>query len=168
MGKVYGKEGREDRRLTVIATRDELNLVTWEGPVLITGIGALNVMEALKDYPRDTPIVNVGYCGAGRYEIGTRLPIDFCDLYHPVAGEYNEPEYELPDADEKYCSPLPGELVTCHTITDFGGNPEMEHCVFDMELAFILGMGFTNVQAVKVVSDNCSMKEYEETIKKNG
>lgn len=152
------------RRLTVIATMGELKLVTWDGPVLITGIGALNVLDALKDYPRDTPIINIGYCGAGGYEIGTKVPVDFCDLYHPVAGEYDEPSWELFDPDEKYCSPLPGELVTCHTITDFGGNPALKNCVFDMELAFILGMGFTDVQAVKVVSDNCNYKEYEETI----
>lgn len=154
----------KERRLTVIATRDELPLVKWNGPVLITGIGALNVMDALKDYPRDTPIINIGYCGAGKFPIGTVVEVSACDLYHPVAGDYDEPSFFL-DAPSLYLE-TKTESAVCHTITDFGGNPDEEKCVFDMELAFILGMGFTNVQAIKVVSDNCNYTEYEETINK--
>ena len=36
--------------------------------------------------------------------------------------------------------------------------------VFDMELAYILALGFKKVESIKIVSDNLSLKEYEENI----
>lgn len=152
-------------RLTVIATKDEIGLVRWNGPILITGVGALNIMAALADIPRDTPIINIGYCGAGKFPKGTRVLINACDSFHPNV-EYIEPKYELkmPRVGFERIGDVQG--VRCHTITDFGGDPKLENCVFDMELAFILGMGFTDVMAIKVVSDNCSYEEYEETVGK--
>ena len=40
-----------------------------------------------------------------------------------------------------------------------------EPCVFDMELAYILALGFKRVESIKIVSDNLSLKQYEEEIK---
>ena len=165
MGEIYRKAGSQDRRLTVIATRDELPLVHWDGPIIITGVGALNVMRALMTVSRGTPILNVGYCGAGKIPVGTAVEIAKCDLFHPNT-QYDEPSYVLGDPAWKVSRMDDRRPVTCHTITDFGGDPELEDCVFDMELAFILGMGFTDVKAVKVVSDRCNYKEYKKTIKK--
>lgn len=36
-----------------------------------------------------------------------------------------------------------------------------ENNVFDMELAFIMAMGFKNVKSEKIVSDNLNLKEFE-------
>ena len=38
--------------------------------------------------------------------------------------------------------------------------------VFDMELAYILALGFKNVESIKIVSDNLSLKQYEKINKK--
>lgn len=43
-------------------------------------------------------------------------------------------------------------------------NEIKEPCVFDMELAYICSL-FDNVEAIKIVSDNLSMDQYEEMIK---
>lgn len=140
----------------VVATREELCLAKHDGPVIITGIGALNVMKALKDLDRDAQILNVGYCGSGAYPIGTHLSIWECTLWHPNI-KYNEPTFALRRR-------TPGlEEARCYTITDFGGDPSVE-AVFEMELAFILGMGFRNVRAIKIVSDNCNFDEYQEAM----
>ena len=57
--------------LIVIAEYKELKLVEQLGyinnPILITGVGGLNVIKALKNIPRDTEILNIGYCGSNYY-----------------------------------------------------------------------------------------------------
>ena len=51
-------------RCIVIATKEELPLVgllalDHQLPVIITGVGATNVIYALKDLPKDTMIYNI-------------------------------------------------------------------------------------------------------------
>ena len=142
--------------MIVLAMPDELSLVNGhENEVIInTGVGALNVIEALRDFPRDTPIHNVGYAGSNCIPKGTRCRIGRVSLYHPVA-EFVDRVYQLP-----------GE-TPCYTSADFVTATQIdEPCVFDMELAYILALGFTNVTAEKIVSDNLSLKEFEECRKK--
>ena len=56
-----------------------------------------------------------------------------------------------------------GETI-CLTSCDFVLKTEIkEPVVFDMELAFILAMGFRSVKSIKIVSDNLSLKQYEES-----
>ena len=138
-------------RLNVVATEDELCLVGG-GPTVITGEGAVNVIAALSRMDRDTPILNVGYAGSNAIPIGTRVRVGKAMLHHPNA-EYDEPTFEL-DGD-----------VPCRTSCDFVTETEVtEPCVFDMELAFILAMGFTDVASEKVVSDNLDMEQYHENM----
>lgn len=154
-------------KLVVIAEKEELELVEKLGydcyPVLITGIGALNVMEALRDIPRDTTIINVGYAGSKDLEIGKFYKVDRCSLYHPGV-KYHEPIYDLNyvlvDVDEEESNPK-----KCLTTSDFVTKSEVKDCLFDMELAYILGMGFKNVFSYKYVSDNLDLKEYREGCK---
>jgi hypothetical protein len=68
--------------------------------------------------------------------------------------EYDEPTYTL------------SGYVPCYTSNDFVLQTNIkEPVVFDMELAYILALGFKNVESIKIVSDNLSLKEYEEQIK---
>lgn len=141
--------------MIVIATIDELPLVPKENndTVLITGVGAINVINALKDIDRNTPIYNYGYCGSNSLPIGSVVTIGQSQLYHPSV-EYNEPVYKLQGT------------ATCYTSTDFVTYTQITTpCVFDMELAFIMALGFTNVKSIKVVSDNLSLAQYEHTLK---
>ena len=48
------------------------------------------------------------------------------------------------------------------TNVDFVLQSKEHDCVFDMELAFICGMGFESVRAIKIVSDNLSLHEYHD------
>ena len=56
--------------------------------------------------------------------------------------------------------------VPCYTSNDFVLETKIKDpVVFDMELAYILALGFEEVESIKIVSDNLSLKEYETNIK---
>ena len=137
--------------LTVVATDKELTDLAKDfsnAPYLVTGIGATNIIEALKDIPRDTEILNIGYAGSVGIEVGKTVTVGRCKLYHPNVS-FVEPEYEL-DGD-----------YTCLTSNDFVLSTDIkEPVVFDMELAYILALGFKNVKAIKKISDSLSLDEY--------
>lgn len=148
--------------LVVIAEKEELELVEELGyskfPVLITGVGALNVMYALKNIPRDTTILNIGYCGSNKIEIGTKVSVASVYTHHEKANFKELAESCL--IAEKHDA-----LAPCYTSTDFVTKTKIkEPCVFDMELAFICSM-FDKVYSIKVVSDNLNKKEYDNKIK---
>ena len=160
------------KRLVVIAEKEELKLVEKLGyekfPVLITGVGALNVIEALNDIPRDTLIYNIGYAGSKDLEPGKFYSISSVSLYHPNVN-YNEQTYELgwipwgfESEDDK-----PMMSVKCLTGCDFVLQSDIKGCVFDMELAYIRALGFENIIAYKYVSDNLDLQEYRKTANEN-
>lgn len=128
----------------------------WSGEKIVrTGVGGLNVIRKLQWYNRDTPIINFGYAGSNVLPIGTEVEVGEVKLNHPNV-EYNEPIYNV------------GGTIPCFTSNDFVLSTDIkEPVVFDMELAFILAMGFTDVKSIKVVSDNLNLKEYEEVEVKN-
>ena len=146
--------------LVVIAEKEELKLVEELGysgyPVLITGVGGLNVVNALKRLSKDTEILNIGYCGSNNLEIGSKVMIRFVRTHHNVADFKEVPLSCITDGGIK--------RVDCYTSTDFVINTTIkEDCVFDMELAFIRAM-FNNVRSIKVVSDKLNYKQYKEKV----
>lgn len=142
--------------MIVVATDEEYNLAKkrFKGQHIVkTGVGGVNVLETLKKYRKILKIVNFGYAGSNVLPIGTEVHIGSCKLYHPNV-EYQEPTYIL-DGN-----------VKCYTSNDFVLQTDIkEPCVFDMELAYICALGFKNVESIKIVSDNLSLKQYEEEIK---
>ena len=145
--------------LVVIAEKEELKLVEELGygkyPVLITGVGAINVINALKDLPKDTYIVNIGYAGSNKLKIGKVVEVSYSYTYHPSV--------EFDEGWERCLNPHCD--IDCYTSTDFVTKTDIkEPCVFDMELAYIMALGFKNVTSLKIVSDNLSLHEYNETI----
>ena len=135
--------------MTVVAMPEEAKFAPAGDQIIVTGIGALNVIEAMRSVPRETPIFNVGYAGAKGIKIGTRCRVGLVTGWHPIA-DYVDRTYQLD-----------GE-IPCYTSDDFVLSADaIEPCLFDMELAYILALGFTNVTAEKIVSDNLSMTEYE-------
>lgn len=148
--------------LIVIAEKEELKLVEELGysnyPVLITGVGGMNVIEALKDIPKDTEILNIGYAGSNVLPIGTIVEIVKVATNHEIA-HFNETFKFLQNIRNKY------EETCCYTSTDFVTHTNIEKpCVFDMELAFICAL-FNNVRSIKVVSDNLNKEEYKNNFK---
>ena len=144
--------------MIVVATDEEYKLAQkrFKGAEVVkTGVGGINILNALKEVDKGQEIVNFGYVGSNVIPIGTEVRIGECKLYHPNV-EYEEPTYKL-DGD-----------ITCYTSNDFILETKIkEPVVFDMELAYILALGFENVESIKIVSDNLSLKKYEKTIKEN-
>lgn len=142
--------------MIVVATDEEYKLAKkrFKGQKIIkTGVGGINVIKKLKHFPKWLKITNFGYVGSNNIPIGTEIRVDNCKLYHPNV-KYEEPVYKL-DGD-----------TTCYTSNDFVLETKIkEPVVFDMELAYILALGFKNVESIKIVSDNLSLSQYEEEIK---
>lgn len=141
--------------LVVIAEKEELKLVEELGysdfPILITGVGGVNVINALKDIPKETRIINIGYAGSNTLEVGTQVEIGWSFTYHPSV-KFKERNFRKLNSSSK---------IYCYTSTDFVTKTDiLEPCVFDMELAFITAM-FKNVRSIKVVSDKCNYQEYK-------
>lgn len=142
--------------MIVVATDEEYKLAKkrFKGQEIVkTGVGCINILNTLKEADKWQKITNFGYVGSNVIPIGTEVRIGKCRLYHPNV-EYEEPTYKL-DGD-----------VTCYTSNDFVLDTDIkEPVVFDMELAYILALGFKNVESIKIVSDNLSLSQYEEEIK---
>lgn len=147
--------------LIVIAQPEEIQLVKDLGfennPILITGIGGINVINALKDLPKDTEILNIGFVGSQYYQKGTIVEIVRVRTNHEKAKFFEQPEYLI--VHNKY-----DDVCSCYTSSDFVTKTEFEEpCVFDMELAYIKSM-FPRVRSIKVVSDNLNKQEYDKTV----
>lgn len=147
--------------LIVVATDEEKELAKkrFKGHKIIkTGVGALNVIQTLRKIPKWRKIINFGYVGSNNIPIGTELTVDYCGLWHPKV-EYEEKIYKLKNKHDNLYKNV------CFTSSDFVTECEIkEPCVFDMELAYICALGFKNVESIKIVSDNLSLKQYEENI----
>lgn len=157
--------------LVVIADKSELPLVEEAGlsncPILITGIGAINVINALRDLPKDTHILNIGYCGSQDLEVGTWVNVIRVNTLHNYA-QFEETSNFLPTAQ---IPKLVEKNAVCYTSTDFVTERfdtltsyGTTSCVFDMELAFICALGFTYVTSIKKVSDNLDINKYHDVI----
>lgn len=146
--------------MIVVATDEEYKLAKKRYPhqkIVQTGVGALNVICALKKYPKWIPIINFGYAGSNNIPVGTEVNVCISLLHHPNV-QYEEPIYHLEFKDSE-------KDVICLTSNDFVLETKIkEPVVFDMELAYIMALGFKNVKSIKIVSDNLSLKEYEENI----
>lgn len=142
--------------MIVVAMETEKRLadLSKDNSIMVTGVGGINVIKSLWKVDRNIPIHNVGYAGSNCIPKGTRVRIGKVKHYHPNV-DFVEPIFGL-DGD-----------VPCYTSDDFVLKTEIkEPCVFDMELAYILALGFTNVTAEKIISDNLNEEEFEQCLKK--
>lgn len=147
----------------IIATPEELALpaakeALAKGRVaLITGIGGANVIRALADLPRESDILNVGYCGSPSLPAGTEIHIGSVRTFHPGV--------DFPE-ETFYLDAPPKKAHLCLTAGDFvtGAAGIPEGAVVDMELAYVAALGFVGLSAVKYVSDNLSLQQYQDTI----
>ena len=132
----------------------------WD--ILVTGVGAINVMKTLRDIPRDAQLINIGYAGSANYAIGSAVEVKEVRLNHPCVS-YPEPELHLQAIPSKYLQRPESCLQSvCYSNTDFVLQSDYQDCVFDMELAYIAAMGFENLCSLKIVSDNLSLHDYRE------
>lgn len=152
--------------MIIVATDEEYAFVKQrfkDDEIIKTGVGALNVINALKDLPKDTPLLNYGLVGSNKIPIGTFCTVSKSRLYHPIA-EFDDIEFDLRQGIDENNQPLSIPIenyVTCYTSNDFVTKTDIEEpVIFDMELAYILALGFTKVKSIKQVSDTLNLDEY--------
>ena len=143
--------------IVAIANENERKLVKELGfdkyPIIVTGMDGINVICALKNVSKDEEIVNIGYAGSNHIAVGEKVVICKSTLLHELF-QYDE----MPSTSVDY----PQSKMTCYTSTDFVVKTKIEEpCVFDMELAYICAM-FDKVKAIKIISDNLDLHDYEE------
>lgn len=145
--------------IVAIASTNEKKLVKELGygnlPIVVTGIGGVNVIRALKNISKDEEIINIGYAGSNHLPIGEKVVVGRAALLH-----------ELFQYEEEICKTVDftNSKTICYTSTDFVVKTNIEEpCVFDMELAYICAM-FDKVKAIKVVSDNLDLHTYNKCV----
>lgn len=153
-------------RYIVIAEEGERSLVEQHLPgcnlpVIVTGVGALNVIRALQDVPRDAELINIGYAGSSNFAIGTLVEVTEVRLNHPNV-TYAEPVLPLQALPADLRTDIQPVRAVCYSNTDFVLQSDYTDCAFDMELAYIAALGFKRLTALKHVSDNLSLHAYHE------
>jgi hypothetical protein len=144
--------------------RQELGLDLRDATVLYTGVGAINIIQSLKDLDRETELYNIGYAGSANFDLGTWVEVTEVRLHHPNV-TYPEPELLLSQTignNLKPSNPQTLKQAACYTNTDFVLSSPYKDCVFDMELAFIAALGFKHLHSIKYVSDNLSLHAYHD------
>ena len=137
--------------------KEQLGLDLSDATLLFTGVGAINIIRSLQSLDRDAELINIGYAGSANFELGTWVEVTEVRLNHPNV-TYKEPELR-PTPNPS----LKGREITraiCYSNRDFVLASDYKDCVFDMELAFIAALGFTNLHSLKYVSDNLSLHAY--------
>lgn len=129
--------------------------------IIITGVGGMNAVKKILQAvnPSEEDALNVGYVGSNSIEIGKRVQISATGTHHPGV-EFKEKLIQLDQID------IGQGAVPCYTSTDFVTQTNIkEPAVFDMELAFIAGLNWHSLSAIKQVSDNLNLEQYERSTK---
>ena len=124
--------------------------------LIITGVGAINVIRALQQLDREAEVLNIGYAGSANFELGTWVEVTEVRLNHPNV-TYTEAELPLALSHWTFA-----KQAICYSNCDFVLASDYKDCVFDMELAFIAALGFKQLHSLKYVSDNLSLHTYHE------
>ena len=147
-----------NKRLIVIAESQELRLLrnhpelgAW--PVLLTGAGPDAVLRALRDIPRDTEIVNLGFAGSQHFSLGDEVRVDTAQFWNPVAALPRSRTYHLAFSEGAHC------YTSCDFVQGLPTTPPAS--VFDMELAFICALGFRKVKSYKTISDSLDYNQFK-------
>ncbi|MCQ2345353.1 MAG: hypothetical protein MJZ82_01115 [Paludibacteraceae bacterium] len=164
-------------RFILIAEEGERQLVEralpgLDWPVVVTGVGGVNIIRSLQQLPREATIINIGYAGSSNFEIGSWVEVTESRVNHPNC-TYPEPVLPLTPLSEvlaeiNYTDLLKDETMKTpiravdYTNSDFVLASDYRDCTFDMELAFIMAFGFKRVCSIKYVSDNLSLHAYHE------
>ena len=154
--KKYLVIAEEGERALVEKAREELGVDLQDAEVIVTGVGAVNVIRALQHLDREAEVYNIGYAGSANFEVGTWVEVTEVRLNHPNV-TYPEPELELSAVSHQYSAI---KQAVCYTNCDFVLASDYKDCVFDMELAFIAALSFKSLHSLKYVSDNLSLHTY--------
>lgn len=148
----------EGERVLIEKAHLQLGLDLDEAEVLVTGVGAINIIRSLQGLDRGADIINIGYAGSANFDLGTWVEVTEVRLNHPNV-TYAEPVLTLSSTS----APLSDcRQAVCYSNCDFVLASDYKDCVFDMELAFIAALGFKQLHSFKYVSDNLSLHAYHD------
>ena len=106
----------EGERKLIHEVGAQLGCADWlaQYDVLVTGVGAINIIRALRHLPADTEILNIGYAGSANFNLGTLVAVTEARLNHPHVS-YLEPALSL---ETPACATSLTRAV-CYSNTDF-------------------------------------------------
>ena len=148
----------EGERVLLDQAKEALGLDLSDTELIFTGVGAINIIRSPQHLDRDAELINIGYAGSANFDLGTWVEVTEVRLYHPNV-TYPEPELKISNQQSTINNV---KQAPCFTSTDFVLASDYKDCVFDMELAFIAALGFTNLHSYKYVSDNLSLHAYHD------
>lgn len=148
----------EGERVLLDQAKEALGLDLSDAELIFTGVGAINIIRSLQHLDHEAELINIGYAGSANFDLGTWVEVTEVRLYHPNV-TYPEPELKISNQQSTINNV---KQAPCFTSTDFVLASDYKDCVFDMELAFIAALGFTNLHSYKYVSDNLSLHSYHD------
>ncbi len=148
----------EGERVLLDQAKEALGLDLSDAELIFTGVGAINIIRSLQHLDREAELINIGYAGSANFDLGTWVEVTEVRLNHPNV-TYPEPELKISNQQSTINNV---KQAPCFTSTDFVLVSDYKDCVFDMELAFIAALGFTNLHSYKYVSDNLSLHAYHD------
>ena len=141
--------------IILAAMEKEAAQIKTKAPILVTGIGACNVTKTLfenKERLEGKFIINVGYAGSTKYNIGKVLSVNKVRRFEP-SRTIEEPIFAL----QPYLFDCDICLTADNFVEEAGDAP-----IIDMELYYIRNI-LENVISFKIISDNLNYKEYSNT-----
>ena len=148
----------EGERVLLDQAKEALGLDLSDAELIFTGVGAINIIRSLQHLDHEAELINIGYAGSANFDLGTWVEVTEVRLNHPNV-TYPEPELKISNQQSTINNV---KQAPCFTSTDFVLVSDYKDCVFDMELAFIAALGFTNLHSYKYVSDNLSLHAYHD------
>ena len=130
--------------------------------IIKTGIGLCHTINTLSlklatgQLNLEDRIINVGYAGSNKYEVGEIVGVVETQRLCPSA-TVPETKYQLKVKPHN----LVRNYATCYTADDFCNEIIKPIPAVDMELYYIKAMGFENVTSFKIISDNLNYCGYE-------
>lgn len=154
--KKYILIAEEGERSLIDKVSQEFGVEWPEAEVVVTGVGAINIIRSLQGLDREAEVLNIGYAGSANFELGSWVEVMEVRLNHPNV-TYAEPELKVESLKLKGV-----KRAICYSNCDFVLASDYKDCVFDMELVFIASLGFAKLYSLKYVSDNLSLHSYHD------
>lgn len=158
MANKYIIMAEDGEQVLLDKANEQLGLDLSGAELIYTGVGAINIIRSLQHLDREAELINIGYAGSANFDPGTWVEVTEVRLNHPNV-TYKEPELKIKNQKSKIKNV---KQAPCYTNCDFVLQSDYKDCVFDMELAFIAALGFTNLLSFKYVSDNLSLHAYHD------
>lgn len=156
---------RRNNRIYLVATDAEYTMAnaTFDDATIIkTGVGVANVISKLSHYIgvlRMCDVINVGYAGSNKLHVG-----DVVRINQSYALEFpKNVQIDAPFQGIQLSTRSDKDVYPCYTsydfVTQYDGKAPV---VFDMELNHICAFDCYNLYAYKIITDNLSVKEYDQ------